>query len=65
MRINLSVTDEEVALLEKAADFQSKVIPGSNPKITGVAKSCMISGLRELLSKADNVLEMEKVKKKK
>lgn len=65
MRINLSVSDDELKQLERAAEYQRKVFPGSNPTITGVAKSCMCSGLHELLIKADNVHEMEKVKKKK
>ena len=64
MRINLSVSDEELKQLERAAEYQRKVFPGSNPKITGIAKSCMVSGLLELLAKSHNVLEMEKVKKK-
>ena len=65
MRINLVISDEEHQQLQKAAAYQCRVVPGSNPRASAVAKTCMLSGLKTMLELADTYREMEKTTKKK
>ena len=63
-RINLCVSDDELKQLARAVEYHRHVVPGSEPTVGELAKSCMISGLNLILVKADTVLPMERVKKK-
>ena len=58
-RINLCVTDEEVAMLQAVAEWQETIVSGSKPLITAVAAHCYRAGLKDAYAKAGG----EKVKK--
>ena len=60
MRINLSVTDEELAQLYRIARWQEERIPGTTAKITAVAAACMRLGMSERMK-----MEKESAKDKK
>jgi hypothetical protein len=62
-RVNLCVSDEEVALLERVAEWQSKMIPGAKPLITAIAAQCFRAGLSEAVAKVDGSKAKVAVKK--
>ena len=62
-RVNLCVSDDEVALLERVAEWQTKMIPGANPLITAIAAQCFRAGLAEAVAKVDGSKVNARVKK--
>ena len=62
-RINLCVTDEEVAMLQAVADWQETIVSGSKPLITAVAANCYRSGLKEAFAKTGSKNRKKSVRK--
>ena len=65
MRINLSVTEGEHSDLLRVIEYQKRVLPGSSPGITAVAKTCMNLGLSVMLQKMQDSFPVESVQKMK
>ena len=54
MRINITVSNEELAQLYKIARWQEQEIPGMSSKITAVAAACMRLGMWERFKRMES-----------